>query len=100
MNSKMKTVMLTAALGLMTAAIARADTNSANDSGSFTVRITPNVDLGVTVDTTGSAWAGSANLDVVQDLGTDKLLTAPVGIAMAGNFNNQELTLTGAALNT
>ena len=101
MNMRKKTLMtVVAAAALMTATAAYADTNPANDSGSFTVRITPNVDLGVTVDTTGSAWVGSANLDVSQDLGTDKLLTTPIGIAMAGNFNNQELSLTGAALNT
>ena len=103
MKMKMKTLttaMLTTALALMAATAAYADSNPANDSGSFTVRITPNVDLGVTVDTTGAAWAGSANLDVSQDLGTDKLLDVPVSIAMAGNFNNQELQLTGAALNT
>src|SRR3989338_5641088 len=103
MKTKLKTVktaMLTAALALMTATFAYADVNPANDSGSFTVRITPNVDLGVTVDTTGSNWVGSSNLDVTQDLGTDKLLGTPIGIAMAGNFANQELTLTGAALNT
>ena len=105
MNSKMKTVktaMLTAALALTTAGLAHAaDTNPANDSGSFTVRITPNVDLGVTVDTTGANWAGvSTTLDVAQDLASDVLLDAPVNIAMAGNMNNQELTLTGVALNT
>ena len=103
MTTKMKTVktaMLTAALALMTATAARADANPANDSGSFTVRITPNVDLGVTVDTAGAAWVGSSDLDVTQDLGTDKVLSAPVSVAMAGNFNNQELTLTGVALNT
>ena len=106
MNTKtkaktVKAMMMTAALALLTSA-AYADTNPANDSASFTVRITPNVDLGVTVDTTGSKWVGSSNLDVTQDLGTDKLLADgfPIGVAMAGNFNNQELTLTGAALNT
>jgi hypothetical protein len=101
MNMKMKTLMLTmTAAALMTASVAKADSNPANDSASFTVRITPNVDLGVTVDTTGAAWVGSANLDVAQDLLTDKVMSAPVSIAMAGNFNNQELTLTGANLNT
>ena len=102
MNMKAKTLMtvMVAAMALMTATVAKADTNPANDSASFTVRITPNVDLGVTVDTTGAAWVGSANLNVAQDLGTDKLMGTPVSIAMAGNFNNQELTLTGAALNT
>jgi hypothetical protein len=103
MTMKMKTVKTILAAGLaliMTAAAAHADTNPANDSGTFTVRITPNVDLGVTVDTTGSAWVGSANLDVAQDLGTDKLMGTSIGIAMAGNLNNQELTLQGVALNT
>ncbi|MDO8756532.1 MAG: hypothetical protein Q7J64_00845, partial [Elusimicrobiota bacterium] len=33
-------------------------------------------------------------------LGTDTLLDSSIGIAMAGNFANQELTLTGVALNT
>jgi hypothetical protein len=90
-----------AALALTTAAVtAKADANPANDSGSFTVRITPNVDLGVVVDTTGSNWTGSANLDVTSDLATDTRLTTPIGIAMAGNFGNQELTLSGVALNT
>jgi len=103
MTKKMKTFKAAALAGLIAIlmpAAALADTNPANDSGSFTVRITPNVDLGVTVDTTGSAWVGSANLDVAQDLGTDKILSAPISIAMAGNLNNQELTLTGVALNT
>ena len=96
----MMAVMVTVAMALMTASIAKADSNPANDTGAFTVRITPNVDLGVTVDTTGAAWVGSGNLDVAQDMGTSKLLSAPVGITMAGNFNNQELTLTGVNINT
>src|SRR3990167_9800989 len=104
MKTRMKTVkmaMLTAALALTGATFAYADSNPANDSASFTVRITPNVDLGVTVDTTGANWEGaSTDLDVTQDLGTDLRLDAPVSVSMAGNFNNQELTLTGAALNT
>ncbi|MDP3543049.1 MAG: hypothetical protein Q8T11_11345, partial [Elusimicrobiota bacterium] len=103
MKFKIKTAMTAAALALMTATFAYADANPANDSGSFTVRITPNVDLGVVVDTTGANWegAGSTTLeDLTSDLGTDTLLDAPIGIAMAGNFANQELTLTGVALNT
>ena len=102
MNTKIKTLMtvLATAMALMTATFAKADSNPLNDSGSFTVRITPNVDLGVVVDTTGSAWAGSTNLDVTSNLGVDTLMTTPVGIAMQGNFAKQELTLTGVALNT
>ncbi len=96
----LKTALLSAALALMSATAARADANPANDSGTFTIRITPNVDLGVTVDTTGAAWEGSSNLDMTQTLGSDVRLLTPVSITMAGNLNNQELTLTGAALNT
>src|SRR5437867_4369218 len=99
-TKKFKAAALAAAVAMMSASAAHADTNPANDSGTFTVRITPNVDMGVTVDTTGSAWVGSANLDVVEDLGTDKILSAPISITMQGNFNKQELTLTGIALNT
>ena len=101
MKFKLKSALIAATLALMTATVAKADANPANDSGSFTVRITPNVDLGVTVDTTGANWAGaSTNLDVTSDLATDTLLEAPVKVAMAGNFSNQELTLTGVALDT
>jgi len=98
---RLKTAMLTAALALLTAGTARADANPANDSGEFTVRITPNVDLGVIVDTSGANWAGaSTNLDMTSDLATDTLLDDPIAVTMTGNFTNQELTLTGAALNT
>ena len=105
MNTKMKTLkaaLAAAVLALMTATLARADANPANDSGSFTVRITPTVDLGVVVDTSGANWVGtSATLeDLTSNLGTDTLLEGPIGISMAGNFTKQELTLTGAALNT
>ena len=90
---------LAAVLGLG-AASAWADTNPANDFGVFTVRIQPNVDLGVTVDTTGSAWEGSADLDITMDLGGQKRLDTGVKLTVAGNFSKQELQLTGAALNT
>jgi hypothetical protein len=104
MNMKLKTmtammVMVTAA-ALLTATVAKADSNPLNDSDVFTVRLTPNVDLGVIVDTSGSNWAGSGNLDVTMDLGADHVLDNPVYVEMAGNFNNQELALTGANLNT
>src|SRR3990167_8849956 len=83
------TAMLTAALALMTATAARADANPANESGSFTVRITPNVDLGVVVDTSGANWVGtSATLeDLTSDLGTETQLELPIGVTMAGNFS-------------
>lgn len=102
----MKTNKTAAWLGLAALALAlgttaaKADPNASNDSGAFTVRITPNVDLGVTVDTTGSAWAGSANLNVTMALNAESILGTGVLLTVAGDFNNQELQLTGAALDT
>ena len=79
---------------------AKADPNSSNNTGTFTVRITPNVDLGVTVDTTGSAWVGSANLDVTTALNAESLLGTGVLLTVAGDFNNQEFALNATALDT
>jgi len=85
------------ALGAVTA---QADPNASNNTGAFTVRITPNVDLGVTVDTSGSAWAGSADLDVTTALGAESLLGTGVKLTVAGDFSNQEFRLSAAALDT
>ena len=71
-----------------------------NNTGQFTVRIQPNVDLGVTVNTAGAAWVASANLDTDMDLGTEKLLGTGVSVEVVGNFNKQEFQLQGAAVNT
>ncbi len=103
----MKTARMTSglvlAMGLVLGAVvgqAWADPNAANDTGQFTVRITPNVDLGVLVNTAGAAWAGDANLDTVMTLGQEKLLGTGVTVTVDGNFNKQEFQLQGAALNT
>jgi hypothetical protein len=84
------------ALGLCAGQASAADPVASNNTGNFTVRITPNVDLGVTVDTTGAAWAGDTDLDVDMDLGTEKLLGTGVKLTVAGNFQNQEFALSGA----
>ena len=71
------------------------------DSGNFTVRITPNVDVGLTVDTSGANWAGpSADLDVSMDLGSTLLLESAVTVSITGDFNNQEIEVLGAANDT
>ena len=79
---------------------AKADPNNGNNTGTFTVRITPDVDLGVTVDTTGAAWAGSANLDVTMAVAAESILGTGVKLTVAGNFNNQELLLSATNLDT
>ena len=71
-----------------------------NNSGTFIIKITPNVDLGVTVDTTGAAWVGDTDLYVDMDLGATKLLGTGVKLTVAGNFQNQEFQLSGAANST
>jgi len=58
------------------------------------------VDVGVTVDTTGSAWSGDTDLYVDMDLASSKLLTTGVKLTIEGDFQDQELQLQGAANNT
>jgi len=77
-----------------------ADANPGNDSGAFTIRLLPSVDLGVVVDTTGAHWFGSADLDAVSDMGTTQRLETGVTLTVTGNFNNQELELEAAANDT
>lgn len=85
---------------LAAAAPARADLSPANDSGVFTIRLTPNVDMGVIVDTTGAAWAGSADLDAALAMNSESVLGTGVKLTVVGNFNVQELALEAAALDT
>lgn len=82
------------------AAPAAADPNPANDTAQFTVRLSPNVDMGVIVDTTGAAWAGSADLDTVLAMNAESVLGTGVKLTIVGDFNVQELDLSAAALDT
>ena len=67
------------------------------DTGAFIIRIQPNVDLGVTVDTTDAAWEDGGNLDVTADLNTEKVLFTGVKLTVAGDFNRQEFGLSAVA---
>ena len=98
-KTKWTALALCAALLTMTGK-AWADANPANDSGSFIIRITPNVDLGVTVDTTGAGWTDGGNLDLTADLNSTSILNTGVLLTVAGDFSNQELTLQGLANNS
>ena len=69
----------------------RADANTSNDADSLTIIITPNVDYGVDIDTTG----------VTLDLGTvdlyDTAQTAePAVVTVKGSWASQELDLSGS----
>lgn len=88
-------------LALLTApSAALADNNTANDTDTFIVRLSPSVDLGVIVDTAGAAWAGSSDLDAAMAMGAESVLGTGVKLTVTGNFNVQELVLEGAALDT
>ena len=76
------------------------DPVSSNNSATFQVRITPNVDLGVTVNTSGAAWSGDADLYGDLDLGATRLMGTGVTVTMAGNFQRQELSLAGTNIDT
>ena len=97
------TAALAAALGLMslgTLGAWAADPVASNNSGSFQVRITPNVDLGVLVDTAGAAWAGDTDLYTDLEPGQEKLLGTGVKLSVAGNFNKQEFELSAVKVDT
>src|SRR3989338_4163104 len=94
---------IAAALGLMslgTLGAWAADPVASNNSGSFQVRITPNVDLGVLVDTAGAAWAGDTDLYTDLEPGQEKLLGTGVKLSVAGNFNKQEFELSAVKVDT
>jgi len=64
------------------------------DSGQFIIRILPQIDVGVTVNTTGAAWVDGGDLDLNNAaMDTQYVMYTGVTITMAGDFNNQELTL-------
>ena len=65
------------------------------DTGSFIIRIQPNVDLGVTVNTRDAGWTAGGNLDLTADLGLTSILNTGVLLTVTGNFSNQELELSG-----
>jgi hypothetical protein len=101
MNTKVKWTALALCAALLTfTGKAWADANPANDSGSFIIRIQPNVDLGVTVDTSDAGWTDGGNLDLTADLNSTSILNTGVLLTVAGDFSNQELTLQGAANNS
>lgn len=106
MKDRTETLLRTLLLSALTLAAAllplpaRADLNTANDSAQFTLRLSPNVDLGVVIDTAGSAWAGAANLDTTLAMNAESVLATGVKLTVVGTFNIQELTLEAAALDT
>ncbi|PCI37694.1 MAG: hypothetical protein COB53_05790 [Elusimicrobia bacterium] len=87
-------------LALFSPLCAKADINPANDSASFVIRVLPQIDLGVVVDTSGAAWIGSSDLSMTPNLGSQQRLGTPVTLTIVGNLNNQELTLSALALDT
>ena len=71
---------------------------AAPDSDSLTVRITPNVDLGVDIDT-GTARFNHADapgdLDIPLDTNATSYLISPASVTITGNFGSQEVEVVG-----
>ena len=82
---------LTGLLVAVAGAGAYADTVASNDSDQIIVRITPNVDRGVEIDTS----AVVLNLGAV-DLFASTQTVTPATVTILGNIGNQELDLSGA----
>lgn len=80
---------------------AGADSNPGNDSDQLVIRILPSIDLGVTVDTTGSAWVDGGNLDISgAAMNSSHVMFTGVRVQVTGSFNKQELTIEGVGLDT
>jgi len=77
------------------------DADPSNDSDSFTIRIIPQIDMGVEVSTAGANWSGpSTDLDTTMEMGTTLLLESWISVSILGDFNNQELDLAGSPNDT
>jgi len=71
------------------------------DTDSLTIKITPSVDFGVDI-TTGSTLFEGQNISgaVPLALGATGYLTVPADVTVKGNFQNQELEVVAAGLDT
>ena len=95
------TVLAAMALTLGMGDIAHAlDPISSNNTITFIIRIQPNVDLGVSVDTSGAGWIDGGNLDTNSDLAATNSLVTGVRLQVIGNFDNQEWELSAAGNDT
>ena len=67
---------------------ARADSNPSNDSAALSIRITPNFERGVTIET------GSVNMDLgYMDMDASTQTVSPATVTITGNILNTELNL-------
>ena len=100
MKAMVGLVLAMGSLALWGAVDARADTNTGNDSDSLTITMTPSVDLGVDVDTATAVMEGGTDLSVSVALGATAYMTSPAAVTILGNFNNQEVELSAAGLDS
>ena len=71
------------------------------DSDAFTIRITPNLDYGIDVDTATTQFDTGdppGDLDVTLSLGATNFFISPATVTVKGNFNNQEVYVRAVAL--
>ena len=73
------------------------------DADSLTITIAPSVDFGVDIDTSAAQFTGGAvglGGAVTLALGATGYLTTPAQVTVKGNFQNQELEVVAAGLDT
>jgi len=88
---------LAAACAAFGPSAAFADAVAGNDSDALTISITPNVDLGVDIDT--ATPAGFLDLGSLA-LGATAFTANPATVSVVGSFNFQELQVQGEVLDT
>jgi len=80
-----------------------ADPVPANDSDTLTIALAPVVDMGVDVDTATARFSVSdapGSLATSIQMGATAYLVSPATVTVLGNFNNQEIQLSAASLDS
>ena len=100
-NKQWMAVMAAGVLALtLGAGRAYADAVPTNNSDSLSIQITPSVDFGVDLTTSGAVMESGTGLSVTAGLNTSQFLSDAATMALLGDFNNQEVSVSAVGLDT
>ena len=100
-NKQWMAVMAAGVLALtLGAGRAYADFIPSNNSDSLTIQITPNVDFGVNLTTSGAVMESGVGLSITAGLNTSQFLSDAATMVMLGDFNNQEVSVSAVGVDT
>ncbi len=100
-NKQWMAVMAAGVLALtLGAGRAYADANPANNSDTITIKITPNVDFGLSLNVGPAVMENGVGLSVTAGLNTSQFLSDAATLDILGDFNNQEVSVLAAGLDT